>query len=162
MTGLGVTPGDWTYEPHDPGFSATREEPGDPGYPATVETTIRGFDGEDHLVILAKVGVPQYQEFDEDARAFLEPEVIGDMDANARFMASAPSMYRALKAARSAMLDTEDALNWRGPWAGVFDAMDGALRRAEGEERFADHDGRAHRARENRMRDMRESEERGC
>lgn len=162
----GITPGDWTYEPLDPGHSGSREEPPEPGGPAYVYAVVRDVDeklGEpvEYEVPICKMESPIYQrlvrmDIDYDRfgpppieakdRGFAwEPVPAGDESANARFMAGSPSMWRALKAARSAMQDTDGALDWGGPWAGVFDAIDGAIKRVAGVEGYEDHDGRTRR-----------------
>jgi hypothetical protein len=142
----GITSGDWTFDPHDPGFGSNYYEPADPYVPANVYSLYKGLDGLEHVIPIATMEIPQYQEYDADAQRYEdEPQVVGDQDANARFMASAPSMWRALKAVRAAMLDSEGGPEWSGPWTGVFDAIDGAIKRAEGVEGYEEHDGRTRR-----------------
>lgn len=171
-TRCNITAGDWHYEPLDPGHSGSWEEPPEPSSPAFVYALQRDVDeklGEmvEYEVPICQLESPvyhrlvkkdsDYDRFDpppmegtaaKDRGFVWEPVVLGDESANARFLAAAPSMWRALNSVRNAMLLTVDnderqipMREWRGPWAGVFNAVDGAIKRCEGVEGYEQHTG---------------------
>ena len=131
----GITYGDWHYEPHDPGHSGSFYEPPDPGHRAVVYSEVAFYSDYYGKPVTIEVPIatmeePRYP--DENGQSV----VVGDMDANARFMALAPQMYRKLLAVSDAMTqcgyDAEDDPPG-SPWRGLYSSINELLEKVGGE-----------------------------
>lgn len=124
-----ITHGQWDYEPANYGFAGDFYEPPDPGHAATVYSEVETFDSERGQNIIREIPIATMDEpsYDDGGEA---PMLVGDMDANARFLSLAPQMYRKLLAVSDAMTqcgyDAEDdppGSPWRGLYNGIYELL---------------------------------------
>lgn len=130
-----ITHGRWRYEPANYGFSGDLYEPPDPGHPATVYSEVETFDSDSCRTIIQEIPIATMDEpsYDDEGK---EPILVGDMDANARFLALSPEMYRKLLAVSDAMTqcgyDQQDDPPG-SPWHGLYSGINELLQRIGGE-----------------------------
>lgn len=130
-----ITHGDWSHEPTDPGHSGSFHEPPDPGHRAVVYSEVEFYSNYygQTVTIEVPIATMEYPSYpDEDGKTVL----VGDMDANARFMSLAPRMYRKLLAVSDAMTQcgyAEDDDPPGSPWRGLYGGINELLIQIRGE-----------------------------